>query len=128
MFGHRPEDWTHKLIKEEKVDNRDCYLIESKPKTPEIADGSGYSKRMAWLDKESFVAIKAEVYDLGGQLLKKFSSQKIEKVDEKNNKWQPMVLMAENVQTNHKTILEFKNFKANVGVSDEKFTTRYLEK
>jgi len=128
VIGHRPEDWLHKLIKEEKIDNKDCYILESIPKNNEIAEASGYSKRVAWIEKESFVAVKVEMYDLSSQLLKKLSAQKIEKVDEKNNKWQPMILSAENVQTNHKTILEFKNFKANVGVSDDKFTTRFLEK
>ena len=55
-------------------------------------------------------------------------SRKLEKVDEKNNKWQAMELESENVQTGHKTILEFKNFKANVGVSNDLFTARTLEK
>ncbi len=71
--------------------------------------------------------LKGEVYDSGNQLLKKFTAKRIENVDAKNDKWQPMYLEAENVQSNHRTILEFKNFKANVGFSEDKFTTRYLE-
>jgi outer membrane lipoprotein-sorting protein len=128
VIGNKPDDWNHKILKSETVDGKDCFVIESLPKTPAIADNSGYSKRISWIDKESFVAIKGEAYDASNQLLKKFSAKKVEKVDAKNNKWQPMYLEAENVQNNHKTILEFKNFKANVGVSDDKFTTRYLEK
>ncbi len=38
-----------------------------------------------------------------------------------------MKLTAENVQTGHKTIIEFANFKANVGVSDELFAARSLD-
>jgi hypothetical protein len=38
-----------------------------------------------------------------------------------------MKMMSENVQTGHRTIIEFKNFKANVGVRSEVFTSRYLE-
>jgi uncharacterized protein len=128
VIGHRPNDWSHKILRNESVDGKDCFVVESLPKTPEIADNSGYSKRISWIDKESFIALKGEAYDSGGQLLKKFAAKKIEKIDAKNNKWQPMYLEAENVQGSHKTILEFKNFKANVGVSDDKFTTRYLEK
>lgn len=128
VIGHRIEDWNHKLVKEEKVDGADCYLIESTPVRPEVGENSGYSKRLGWIHKESFVAIKGESYDLNGQLLKKFSARKLEKVDNKNGKWQPMELESENVQTGHKTIIEFSNFKANVGVSNEQFTARYLEK
>jgi outer membrane lipoprotein-sorting protein len=127
VIGHRPSDWNHKIIKSESVDGRDCFVLESTPKTPEVADNSGYSKRVSWIDKENFVPLKGEVYESGNQLLKKFTSKGIEKVDAKNDKWQPMYLEAENVQTDHRTILEFRNFKANVGIGDDKFTTRYLE-
>jgi uncharacterized protein len=127
VIGHRPGDWNHKILKSESVDGRDCFVLESTPKTLEVADNSGYSKRVFWIDKENFVPLKGEVYDSGNQLLKKFTAKRIEKVDAKNDKWQPMYLEAENVQSNHRTKLEFKNFKANVGISDDKFTTRYLE-
>jgi outer membrane lipoprotein-sorting protein len=128
VIGHKVEDWNHKILKEEKIDGKDCWMIESTPKNPSISENSGYSKRLAWIDKESFIAVQGESYDLSGQLFKKFYARNLTKVDAKENKWQPMQLEAQNVQTNHKTILEFKNFKANTGVEDDKFTTRYLEK
>ena len=128
VIGHRPEDWTHDLLRSEKVEGQDCYVLQSLPKNEEIKESSGYSKQVGWISKDSFVVLKGEAYDLSGALLKKFSARKVEKVDQKNNKWQPMVLEAENVQSNHKTILEFKNFKADQGVKDELFTTRYLER
>jgi outer membrane lipoprotein-sorting protein len=128
VIGHRVADWNHKLVKEETVAGRPCYLIESTPKTPDVAENSGYSKRIGCIDKESFIAVKGELFDNGGQLLKKVSASDLTRVDEKNNKWQPMTLEAQNVQTGHRTIIEFRNFKANVGVKDELFTTRTLEK
>lgn len=128
VIGHKVEQWNHKIVKEEKIDGKDCWLIESTPKTPDVSENTGYSKRLGWIDKESFIAVRGEMYDLSNQLLKKVSARNIEKVDAANNKWQPMALEAENVQTGHKTILEFKNFKANQGVSDDVFTTRTLEK
>lgn len=128
VIGHKPEDWNHKLLREEKADGKDCYVIESTPKRPEVGENTGYSKRVSWIDKVSSVAVRGEIYDLNGELLKKLSAEDIQKVDAKNNKFEPMKLTAENVQTGHKTVIEFKNFKANVGVGDETFTTRYLEK
>lgn len=128
VIGHRPEDWTHTILKEEKVDGKDTWVIESLPKTPNIGENSGYSKRVSWIAKDSFVAVKGEAYDTGKQLLKKFAAKNVQQVDTKNNKWQAMLLESENAQTNHKTILEFKDYKANQGVSDDLFTTRNLEK
>lgn len=128
VIGHKVEDWNHKITGESEVDGRKCWMLESTPKTPAVTENSGYSKRVGCIDKESYVALTGEIFDTSGGLLKRITARKIEKVDAKNNKWQPMFLQAENVQTGHKTILEFKNFKANTGVRDDVFTTRYLEK
>lgn len=128
VIGHRVEDWNHKLLREEKIDGKDCHVLESTPIREEVGTNSGYSKRVGWIDKISFVALKGETYDLNGQLLKRISARNIQEVDAKNHKWQPMVLESENVQTGHRTVIEFKNFKANVGVENEKFSVRSLEK
>jgi uncharacterized protein len=127
VIGYKVEEWNHELVREENVAGRDCYVIESTPSTPQIAANTGYSKRVAWIDKQSFVALRAEIYDLNGQLLKKLTDEDVQKVDSNNNRYQPMKLTAENVQTGHKTIIEFKNFKANVGIGDDVFTARYLD-
>jgi uncharacterized protein len=128
VIGHKVEDWNHKLVKEETIDGKPCFVIESTPKTPEVGQNSGYSKRVGWIEKESFIAIKGEGYDSANALSKRFSAKKLEKVDAANGKWQPMEISAEDVSTGHKTIIEFRNYKANVGVGDEVFTARYLER
>ncbi|HKB91251.1 MAG TPA: outer membrane lipoprotein-sorting protein [Opitutaceae bacterium] len=127
VIGHKVTDWLHKPIKEDKADGKECYVIESVPKNHEIQDISGYSKRVSWIDKESWVAVRVDIYDTNGELLKKITSEDIREVDAANHKWQPMKQTSTNVQTGHSTILEFKNFKANVGVSENVFTTRALE-
>ena len=127
VIGHKVEDWNHKVLRQEKVDDRDCYIVESTPKRPEVADNTGYSKRVNWVDKESYVALRTEIYDQGGELLKRLTAQDVQRVDPTNDRYQPMKLTAENVQAGHKTIIEFTNFKANVGVGDELFAARSLE-
>jgi outer membrane lipoprotein-sorting protein len=127
VVGHKVEEWSHTLLRQEQADGKDCYVIESTPKRPEVADNTGYSKRISWIDEVRFVAIRGESYDQNGELLKRTSSKDIERVDAKNDKYQPMELMSENVQTGHKTFIKFKNFKANVGVGDEVFAARSLE-
>ena len=39
-----------------------------------------------------------------------------------------MHMEVQNVQTGHKTVIDWKDFKANQGVKTEYFTPRYLEK
>ncbi len=128
VIGQRPEEWSHTVVGEETVDGKKCYVMESKPKTKEIAENSGYSFRKSWIDQESFVAVKAEFKDLSDKPLKILTQSKIEKVDVKNNKWQPMQLMAKNLQTGHSTVIEFYDYKANVGVDAKQFVSSALEK
>ncbi|MBL7663545.1 MAG: outer membrane lipoprotein-sorting protein [Bacteriovoracaceae bacterium] len=128
IIGYKVEDWNHKFVKEDTVDGKACWLIESTAKDAAISSTYGVSKRVNCIEKDSSIAISGESYDLNGKLLKKYSSRDLKKLDEKANKWAPMIQEASNVETGHKTIIEFKNYKVNTGVSDAVFTTRSLEK
>jgi len=127
VIGHKATDWVHRFIREDNVAGKDCYIIESLPKDRGVQEISGYSRRVSWIDKESWVATRVDIYDTNGELLKRITSEDIREVDRTHHKWQPMKQTSANVQTGHSTVLEFKNFKANVGVSDNVFTTRSLE-
>lgn len=128
VIGHRVEDWNHKLLRSETVDGADCYVLESTPARPSVGEDSGYSKRVGWIRKDDFVAIKGEMYGEDGTLLKQFFAGDIKETDAANKKFQAMRIESRNVQTGHKTVITFENFRAKVGIKDEMFTARYLEK
>lgn len=128
LVGHKPQNWTHKFVRQEKLATFTTYVVESVPKSPDIAVDSGYSKRVSWIDKDSFVAIKVDFYDPAGTLLKTADSSELKQVDIKNRKWQPMLVQVKNHQTNGSTIVKMEKFDANTKVSDEYFSVRYLEK
>jgi len=56
----------HKILKEEKLRDRDCYVIESTPKDTNYQ----YSKMIQWIDKGNFVTHKVELYDKRGTQVK----------------------------------------------------------
>lgn len=129
VIGYGVAEWNHPVLKEEEDQGKSCYVIESLPKDPEVGRQSGYSKRISWIDKESFVLLRGEVFDSNGQLLKKISAGDLRKVENSNStKWQPMKLTAVNVQSGHKTFIEFSDYKANVEVGNDVFTANGLEK
>lgn len=128
VIGHKVGEWNHKLLGDEVVDGNPCYVIESLPKTDDIKSGSGYSKRKGWIRKDNFMSVKAEFWDESGQLLKTSTLTDIRKVDPEHDKWQAMRLEAVNVQTGHRTVIQYGNFKVNQKVKDDFFTTRYMEK
>ena len=104
------------------------WVMESLPKSPEVAADSGYSKRVSWVAKDSFVGLKVEFHDSAGALLKTLENVEIKLVDPKNKKWQAMSVRVANQQTGHTTHIKVVRLEANTAVSDELFSTRYLEK
>jgi outer membrane lipoprotein-sorting protein len=128
ILGHKVGEWNHRIVKEDVVDAKPAWVIESTPKTEQVKNDSGYSKRVGWILKDNFVTVKGKFYDVSGQLLKTTKASDVQLVDKERNKWQPMKLEAENVQTSHQTAIEFENFRANQNVRDDYFTTRYMER
>lgn len=128
LVGHRAKDWSHKLLKQESLAGTPVYVVESLPKTPEIAADSGYSKRVSWVAKDSLVSVKVEFHDMAGTLLKTLENSNVMLVDARQNKFQPMQVQVKNHQTGHSTFLKFEQFVANQPVSEAYFAAGYLEK
>lgn len=128
VIGHKVSDWNYKLLREEVADGTACYVIEATPKSDEVRGSSGYGKRVIWVRKDNFFAIKGDMWDESGQPLKTFHLTELQEVDAARHKWQAMRLESKNLQSGHQTVIRFENFKANQKVRDEFFTTRYMEK
>ena len=128
VIGQRVDDWRHSRLADEAVDGQPCYVIESVPASPQVSDSTGYSREKQWIRKDNDVTVRAEFWDRAGQPLKRATYADVKQVDAARSRWQAMRLEAENLQTGHRTVIQFDRFTANVGVSDEYFTTRYLER
>ena len=127
VIGHKVKEWNHTIVKEEDVDGKPCYVIESTPKDATVKTNTGYSKRIGWVQKDNFVTVKAISYDEAGELLKEAKYSHWKEVDTVKHKWQAGILEAKNLQTGHSTVITIDQFKVNNGVKDDFFTTRYME-
>jgi len=128
VIGFRVADWSHRILREEKADGFDCWVLESLPKSAQVREDSGYSRRVGWIRKDNFAAVRAEAYDLSGALLRVITLRDHRNVDPRNGKWVAMRLEAQNVQENRRTLIEFERYDVNQGVSEDSFTARALER
>lgn len=71
-----------KVVGEEKVDERDCYVLELVAKVEEIA----YHSRKLWVDKERYLPLKEDRFAKSGKLLK---TVKIDDVFQVGTRWYP---------------------------------------
>lgn len=128
IIGHRVEDWTYRLEGREPVAGVETYVLEATPKTDAVRDTSGYGKRKVWIRTDNFVAIKAAYWDGGGALVKEFEASDVRQIDPTSGKWQAFRLTMHNRQTGHSTELAFTKLDVGVGLRDEEFSERYLDK
>jgi outer membrane lipoprotein-sorting protein len=76
------EMYNGKVIGEETIAGRKTWVLELNAKVDDVA----YVKRKTWIDQERYVPLKEELYAKSGQLLKKTTMSKVEKID---GRWFP---------------------------------------
>ena len=113
------EDDTHKFLREETIDGKECYVVESVSKDEDYM----YSKTVVWVNKSNFVGVKKEFYDEDEDLLKILT---IKEVEEISGIWVILNSEMKNVQKNHRTTIILSNIQINTGMSDSKFTERMM--
>ena len=119
-LGERhPDEDTHKLLREETVDGKPCFVVESTPK----AKGHMYSKTITWVLKDTYIGLKREFYDPNAKLLKTLTIKNFKKI---SGVWVILDTEMKNVQKNHSTTISLANVKINQGVPASKFTERSM--
>ncbi len=110
---------THKLLREETINEKACYVVESVSKDEEYM----YTKTITWINKLNFIGVKKEFYDEDDDLLKVLT---IKKYKEVSGFWVITNSEMKNVQKDHKTSIVLSNVEVNTGVSASKFTERMM--
>ncbi len=115
------DDYTHKLLSEEKLDQYDCYKIESIPK-PEA--GIVWSKVISYITKDGFMQIKVEFYDEESKLIKIFTGSKIKKFgDRKIPSYWEMIPMD---KSGNKTVVEYQKVQFDIKINESFFTQQNM--
>jgi len=120
METRKVEEDTHELLKEEKIGGYECYVVKAVSIDP---SNSQYSQRISWIDKNTWIPVKMELYDKKGNLEKVMTAEKIEKVQ---NYWSILQTTMKNVQTGHSTVLAIKKLVYDEKLNRALFTTQFL--
>ncbi len=120
MERRKPQKDHHRIIGEEVYNKWNCWILESIPKKH---TKSQYGKIISWVEKNSYIPIKMNLYSKNGILKKQlfiFSLKRVQGI------WTAMETEMVNLKENHKTRLIINSIKYNLGLSDEIFTKRYM--
>ena len=121
LGDRHPTADNHKIMREEKLNGEDCYVVESLPKDEEYM----YSKTITWVIKDKWIGLKRDFYDEDGEMLKTLTVKKYEKI---KGYWIQNESEMINVQKDHTTHMILNNIKIDTGISNNKFTERMMKR
>lgn len=121
MTSRELDEYSYKLLGEEKLGDDDCFKLEALPK-PEAE--STYSKFISWVSKDKYLTLKEESYDKAERLVKvrtiNYAEQKGYIV--------PIEMSVKNVQKNHSTLLSFDEMELDTNVKNDLFQEKNLKR
>lgn len=116
------EKYTYKYLRDEALDGVDCFVVE---RFPAYAH-SGYTRQIAWINKEKYVAEKIEFYDRKNSLLKTLINKDYKQYLEQY--WRANEMQMDNHQTGKSTTLRWENYKFKTGLRDSDFNRNSLKR
>lgn len=116
------EKYTYKYIRDEQLNGVDCFVIERYP----AYEHSGYTKQLAWVNKDKYVAEKIEFYDRKNDLLKTLINSGYQQYLEQY--WRASEMTMENHQTGKSTILKWEGYTFKTGLKNKDFSRNSLQR
>ncbi|MDZ7721261.1 MAG: outer membrane lipoprotein-sorting protein [candidate division KSB1 bacterium] len=121
LGDRHPSEDTHKLLRREKLDGAECYVIESIPKE----DDYMYSRTLSWVIPSKWIGLKKEFYDEDGGHLKTLTVKEYKEIE---SYWIITHSQMHNVQKDHTTDMKLKDLKIDTGIPDRQFTERMMKR
>ena len=116
------EKYTYKYIRDEVFNGADCFVIERYP----AYEHSGYTRQVAWVNKEKYIAEKIDFYDRKNDLLKTLINKDYQQY--LGQYWRANEMHMENHQTGKSTLLSWQDYKFKNGLSDKDFSRNSLKR
>lgn len=121
----RVNDYRQKLAGEEVVLSRACFVIEREPVSPAVLAKTGYNKTRIWIDKQNYLVMRQEFYDVKGVLIKEARTLDVKTVDGIDS---IMHSETENFVDGNRSELKFNQLKYNVDLDERMFTQAALRR
>lgn len=116
------EKYTYKYIKDEVLNNIDCFVVERYP----AYKHSGYTRQVVWVNKQEYRAEKIDFYDRKNVLLKTVTYEGYKQYLGKF--WRADEMNMINHQTKKSTTLSWSNYKFKTGLTDKDFNRNSLKR
>jgi len=114
--------YTGTIDGEEEVDSHRCWKLSLTAKSAETT----YAKRTVWVDEQTYIPLKQELYAVSGMLLKTWTMGDVHLVG--GRQWPSRMVIEDKLQQGSRTELVFDAVSFSVPLQEEIFSTRWLER
>jgi outer membrane lipoprotein-sorting protein len=114
--------YRYKWLHDESLNGIDCFVIERYP----LYEYSGYTREIAWIDKNIYHPVQIEYYDRKSALLKTLTFHEYKQYLDVY--WRADRMEMVNHQTGKSTTLKFKNYRFKTGLTDRDFDRNSLKR
>ncbi len=117
------EDYTKKIIGEETVENRVCWIIEliPKPEAPVV-----WGKVIIWISKKGYLQLRIEYYDEDEELVNIMELSEIMEMGGRVNPTRMKMIPVE--KKNQWTEIKYHKMEFDIGISDDFFSERNMKR
>jgi len=122
LTSQEVDRYTYKWLRDEELDGKPVYVIERRP----TYKHSGYTRQVAWVDKNILRPVKIDFYDRKDSLLKTLTIKDYKQYKDKF--WRPGTMDMVNHQTGKSTTLTFSDYQFGSGLSDRDFDRNALKR
>lgn len=127
MTAPSVEDFQYTLLGSEKIEETDCWKIESIPVSIDKEDEYGYSRSVRWIGKNDYIVRRSEYFDYDNALIKRIETVEFKRLDKTIGKYMVTDMVAENFQNGRSS--RMKMDQIDITETDESyFTVTYLER
>ncbi|KPK64680.1 hypothetical protein AMJ83_00305 [candidate division WOR_3 bacterium SM23_42] len=110
------------LVGTDSLYGKECFALELTAKVPEVS----YYFRKIWVDKDMYVAVKAELYAKSGKLMKEIAISDFKRIG--RYKYPTSIRMVNKLRKDTYTELILEDVELDIKIPDRIFTKAYLER
>ncbi|HNQ68236.1 MAG TPA: outer membrane lipoprotein-sorting protein [Bacteroidales bacterium] len=126
MSKPKMSDYEYKLLGTETINGKEYYKIESTCKSPEIETSENFKRKIAYIEKVTYLPYKTETYDKDNKLIKTITMTDYRK--QTNGKYMAYKMVAENNKNGRKSEIIITSFVTTSSLEENYFSTSNLEK
>ncbi len=122
LSSQEVEKYTYKYLRDEPCGEMECFVIERYP----VDKYSGYTRQVVWIDKDEYRPQKIDYYDRKNSLLKTLSFGEYHQYLDRY--WRAHRMFMQNHQTGKSTVLIWRDYRFQTGLTDRDFDRNSLKR